>query len=66
MKKDKESKSSKTQKGKEFEPKRNGNSVSEKSYVWPQENEEQMSMNIRMKPQPLQSSVKQEKKKPKK
>ena len=63
MKKIREIKSSKTQKGNEFEPKRDNNSVSEKSYVWPEENEEQRSMNIRMKEQPLQSSTKPEKKK---
>lgn len=63
MKKIKEIKSSKTQKGSEFEPKRNDNSVSEKSYVWPEENEEQRSMNIRMKEQPFQTSAKPEKKK---
>ncbi len=66
MKKIDETKSSKTQKGKEFEPKRNNNSVSEKSYVWSEENEEQRSMNIRMKEQPFQSSAKPEKKNPKK
>ena len=63
MKKIREIKSSKTQKGNEFEPKRDNNSVSEKSYVWPEENEEQRSMNIRMKEQLLQSSTKPEKKK---
>ena len=63
MKKIREIKSSKTQKGNEFEPKRNDNSVSEKSYVWPEENEEQRSMNIRMKEQPFQSSKKPEEEK---
>ena len=59
-------KSSKTQKGNEFEPRRKDNSEKKKSPIWPQEYEEQRSMNIRMKEQPFQSSAKPEKKKTKK
>ena len=62
MKKIKEIKSSKTQKGNEFEPQRKDNSDRDKSPIWPEEYEEQRSMNIRMKEQPLQSSIKPEKK----
>lgn len=66
MKKIKEIKSNKTQKLNEYEPKRDDYSTREKSPIWPQEYEEQRSMNIRMKEQPLQSSAKPEKKKNKK
>ncbi len=62
MKKIREIKSGKTQKGTEFEPKRKDNSTGEKSPIWPEEYEEQRSMDIRMKPQPFQSSAKPEKK----
>ncbi len=63
MKKIREIKGGKTQKGTEFEPKRKDNSTGEKSPIWPEEYEEQRSMNIRMKEQPLQSSKKPEKNK---
>jgi len=66
MKKIKEIKSSKTQKGTEFEPERNDNSTRGEASDWPEEYEEQRSMDIRMKEQPLQSSAKPEKKKTKK
>lgn len=62
MNKIRENKSSKTQKGNEFEPRRKDNSEREKSPIWPEEYEEQRSMNIRMKEQPLQSTKKPEKK----
>ena len=57
-----ENKSSKTRKGNEVEPRRKDNSEREKSPIWPEEYEEQRSMNIRMKDQPLKSSKKLEKK----
>ena len=66
MKKIRETKSSKNQKENEYEPIRNDNSTRGESSSWPEEYEEQRSMNIRMKEQPLQASAKPEKEKTKK
>ncbi len=66
MKKIREIKSSKLQNGNEYEPKRNDNSTRGESSIWPEEYEEQRSMNIRMKEQPFQASAKSEKKRTKK
>ena len=66
MKKIKAIKSKQTQKVNEFEPKRDDNTTRGEASIWPEEYEEQRSMDIRMKPQPFPSTAKPVKKKNKK
>jgi hypothetical protein len=63
MKKIKGINNRKTQKGTELGSEKNDNSIREKASVWPENHEEQRSMDIRMKEQLFQSSKKGEKQK---